>query len=187
MSLNIAMAQTVSDLRKLSKDSLIKMAAKKIDEPSFIVNDFNQIEIWVEDEELTVEFGYAIRFIPKKGQFYYSVSVELVSGSSSRYLKGEGPNDKDVQFYKPARYQEKIKFVLEAIKTGNGEVGRIPEGQLPDGTMTIKEEGGYYDVEVDSESTHSYYKIKKGSGKIYDAGHKHYMRDDSPAKRQRIY
>ena len=181
------MAQSLTELRILPKDSLIKMACKKIDEPSFDVQDFNQIEIWVDDPELSVEFGHVIRFIPRKGQYYYSVSVDLVSGTTGRLIQGDSPTYEEVRFYKPAKFQEKIKFVMNAISNSHGEVGKIPEGKLPDGTMTIREEAGYYDIEVDSESTHSYYKIKKGSGKIYDAGHKHYYRDDTPSKRERIY
>ena len=182
------MAQTVSELRKLPKDSLIKMAAKKITEPSFDIKDFTRIEIWAEGDEITVDFDHAIRFIPMKGQFYYNVSVELVRASSSRQIIGDGPFDEEVHFFKLTnKHQEKIQFVRDAINNSNGEVGKIPEGQLPDGTMTITEKATYFDISVDSESTHSYYKIEKGTGKIYDAGHKHYMRDESDSNRQRIY
>jgi hypothetical protein len=182
------MAQSAKELSKLSKEELIKMATAKIDEPSFRVSDFTEIEVWLEDKELTVEFGHVIRFIPKRGQYYYSVSVDLVSGSSSRSIKGDGPDDEDIKFYNPVQYQDQIKFVFDAINNSDGEIGKIPEGKMPDDTMTIQEETDYYDVEVDSYSTHSYYKVKKGSGKIYDAGHKHYYRDESSdSERKKIY
>jgi hypothetical protein len=181
------MAQKVSDLRKLSKDSLINMATKKIDEPSFNVNDFTSIEIWVEDNEMTVEFGYAIRFLPLKEQYYYNVSVELLSGSSSRQIMGHDKNNDNVEFFKPQKYQAQMDFVRNAINNSNGEIGKIPEGQLPDGTMTIQEHEKYFDISVDSESTHSYYKIEKTTGKIYDAGHKHYDMDITDNRRVRIY
>jgi hypothetical protein len=182
------MAQSAKELSKLPKEELIKMAAAKIDEPSFRISDFTEIEVWLEDKELTVEFSHVIRFIPKRGQYYYSVSVDLVSGTTGRSIKGDGPDDEDIQFYNPAKFQDQIKFVFEAINNSNGEIGSIPEGKLPDGTMEIKEETGYYDISVDSYSTHSYYKIKKGSGKVYDAGHKHYYRDESSdLRRKKIY
>ncbi len=181
------MAQSAKELSKLPKEKLIEMAAAKIDEPSFRASDFTQIEVWLEDKELTVEFNHVIRFIPKRGQYYYSVSVDLVSGSSGRSIKGDGPDDEDIQFYDPKKFQDQIKFVFDAINNSNGEIGKIPEGKMPDGTMEIKEEAGYYDISVDSHSTHSYYKIKKSTGKIYDAGHKHYARDGSESKRKQIY
>lgn len=147
LSVNYAMAQSVSELRKLPKDSLIKMAAKKITEPSFDVNDFSLIEIWAEDDDISVDFGHAIRFIPMKGQYYYNVSVDLIHGSSNRQILGDGPDDEEVHFFKlNKKFNEKIQFVRRAINNSNGEVGKIPQGQLPDGTMTITEKATYYDI-----------------------------------------
>ena len=163
------------------------MAAQKIDEPSFNVNDFTAIEIWVEGDEMTVEFGYAIRFIPAKEQYYYNVSVELPSGSSSRQIIGYDKNNETVTFFKPSKFKTQVDFVRNAINNSHGEIGKITEGELPDGTMTIQEHETYYDISVDSESTHSYYKIEKTTGKVYDAGHKHYDMDMMDKKRVRIY
>jgi hypothetical protein len=182
------MAQSAQELSKLPKEKLIEMAVSKIKEPSFRLTDFTEIEVWLEDDELTVEFGHVIRFIPKRGQYYYSVSVDLISGSTGRSIQGVGPDDAELTFYDPTKYKDEIKFVFDAINNSEGEIGKIPEGQLPDGHMAIQEETGFYDVEVDSYSTHSYYKVKKGSGKIYDAGHKHYYRDeDSEPRRKKVY
>jgi hypothetical protein len=182
------MSQSAKELSKLPKEKLIEMAVSKIKEPSFRLADFTEIEVWLEDNELTVDFGHLIRFIPKRGQYYYSVSVDLISGSTGRSIQGRGPDDVELTFYDPKKYQDEIKFVFNAINNSDGEIGKIPEGQLPDGHMNIQEETGFYDVEVDSYSTHSYYKVKKGSGKIYDAGHKHYYRDeDLESKRKKIY
>jgi hypothetical protein len=188
LSSPILMAQTAEELSKLPREKLIELAVSKIKEPSFRLGDFTEIKVWLEDNELTVEFEHVIRFIPKRGQYYYSVSVDLISGSIGRSIQGVGPDDADLTFYDPKKYQTEIKFVFDAINNSDGEIGKIPEGQLPDGHMTIQEEAGYYDVEVDSYSTHSYYKVKKGSGKIYDAGHKHYDRDEgSESGRKKIY
>jgi hypothetical protein len=188
LSSSIIMAQSAEELSKLPKEKLIALAVSKIKEPSFRLADFTEIEIWLEDNELTVDFGHVIRFIPKRGQYYYSVSVDLISGSAGRSIQGRGPDDADLTFYDPGKYQDEIKFVFDAINNSDGEIGKIPEGQLPDGHMTIQEETGFYEVEVDSYSTHSYYKVKKGSGKIYDAGHKHYYREDeTESRRKKIY
>ena len=177
------MAQPADAFIKLSKDSLIMLAAKNVTEPTFRAQDFNNIEVWQDGDQVYVVFDHAIRFIPKKGQYYYSVTVDLVTGSPSMSILGEGPLDQEVGFYDPSRFKKEIQFVIDAINNSNGEIGKIPEGQLPSGTMTIHENTMYYDITVDSESTHSYYKIKKGSGKIYDAGHKHYARFTETRKR----
>jgi hypothetical protein len=134
-----------------------------------------------------VIFNHAIRFIPRKGQYYYSVSVSLIHGGPSMSIQGKGELDlSEIEFYQPKNFEKDIQFVLDAINNSNGEIGKIPSGTWPDGDMTVTDNLNFYDVTVDSESTHSYYKIKKGSGQIYDAGHKHYARthDDS---RKRIY
>ena len=180
------MAQSTETLSSLPKDSLIALAVQKISEPSFHLDDFSRIEIWLDDKDLIVEFGHAIKFIPKKGQAYYSVIVNLVDGSSTLYIEGDGPFNATVKFYRPSQYKNRIKFVIDAINNSSGVVGKIPDGKFPDGIMTIQERALYYDVTVDSESTHSYYKIKKGSGKIYDAGHKHYAHSND-SSRKRIY
>jgi hypothetical protein len=182
------MAQSAKELSKLPKEKLIELAAAKINDSTFRAGDFTKIEVWLEDDELTIEFEHIIRFIPKRGQFYYSLTVDFISGTTGHSIKGEGPDDAEIFFYDPSKYKDQIKFVFDAINNSDGEIGKIPEGKLPDGTMTIQEEAGYYDISVDSYSTHSYYKIKKGSGKIYDAGHKHYDRSgsDNP-RRKKIY
>lgn len=182
------MAQSAKELSKLPKEKLIELATAKINDLNFRAGDFTNIEVWLEEDELTIEFKHTIQFIPKRGQFYYSISVDFVSGTTGHSIKGDGPDDAEIFFYDPNKYKDEIKFVFDAINNSDGEIGKIPEGKLPDGIMTIQEEAGYYDVSVDSYSTHSYYKVKKGSGKIYDARHKHYDRSGNEnSKRKRIY
>jgi hypothetical protein len=183
-----AMTQSVSKLRKLPKDTLVEMAIKKIRNPSFDAKDFTSIEVWAEDDDVSVKFDHAIKFVPMKGQFYYRVSVDLIGGSVNRQRLGKGPDDEEVQFYKPKNFEEETKFIFNSINDSNGEIGKTPEGQLPDGTMVIMEHLTYYDITVDSYSTHSYYKIRKVTGQVYDAGHKHYARESKPPpSRERIY
>jgi len=59
------MAQSAKELSNLTKEELIEMATAKIDDPSFRLIDFTEIDIWLEDNELTVEFGHIIQFIPR--------------------------------------------------------------------------------------------------------------------------
>lgn len=50
----------------------------------------------------------------------------------------------------------------------------IPNDLPEDFEMTIREAEDYYDITIDNQY-HSYYKIKKKTGEICDAGHKHYV------------
>jgi hypothetical protein len=182
------MAQTAAELRELPKDSLIKMAIKKINDPEFKRKEFTRTEIWTKKDEVMVKFDNVIQLVPRRGQYYSNVTVDLISGTIGRQIMGDGPDDAEVHYLKPnARHKKKVKFVLKAINNSNGEVGKITEDKLPSGTLTIIEKGMYYSVTANSQSTLSTYRIKKGSGKIYKASHKHYMRDHSPNKPVRIY
>ena len=92
------MAQNAEQLQKLPKTTLIKMAVDKIQDSTFHAGDFDLIEIWREGEDLTVEFDHVINYIPVKGQFYYGIYINLVTGSPVRYIKGKGPWDEEVKF-----------------------------------------------------------------------------------------
>ncbi|MBX7153097.1 hypothetical protein K1X84_15830 [bacterium] len=174
---------TLDELKALGRDSLIAIAAARAKNsyPDFKTDLFDRIRVKISRGSLWVIFDNAIQFVPRKSAFIYDMSVNLTENSL-----GTGPieNDKELkdfeeyQFFKPTKNARKaIEFVLNAINNDN-EIGDIPDGKLPDDTqMTIIEKSDYYAIEVDSYSTVSHYKIKKGSGKIYDASHKHYARD----------
>lgn len=174
---------TLDEMKALGRDSLIAMAAERAKNsyPDFKIDLFDRIRVKIRQKSLVVIFDNAIRFVPRKSAFIYDMHVNLTENSL-----GTGPieNGKEVkdfeeyQFFKPTKESRKaIEFVLNAINKDN-DIGDIPDGKLPDDTrMTVIEETDYYDIEVDSYSTVSHYKIKKGSGKIYDASHKHYARD----------
>ncbi|NUM82279.1 hypothetical protein HUU42_15900 [bacterium] len=174
---------TLDEMKALGRDSLIAIAASRAQSsyPDFKTDLFDRIRVKVSRGSLWVIFEQVIRFVPRKSAFIYDMSVNLTENSI-----GTGPieNDRelkdfeDYQFFKPTKESRKaIEFVLNAINKDN-EIGDIPEGKLPDDTqMTVIEKSDHYAIEVDSYSTVSHYKIKKGSGKIYDASHKHYARD----------
>lgn len=174
---------TLDEMKALGRDSLIAIAAERAKNsyPDFRIDLFAHIRVKISRSSLWVIFDNPIRFVPRKSAFIYDMSVNLTENSI-----GTGPieNDKELkdfeeyQFFKPTKESRKaIEFVLNAVNKDN-EIGDIPDGKLPDGTqMTIIEKSDHYAIEVDSYSTVSHYKIKKSSGKIYDASHKHYARD----------
>lgn len=168
--------QQIDSLSKLGKDSLIKLALKKINDPAFNQNDYKNIKVIVKKDNVTVSFRNNILLIKNNSCFYSHVSVELLGGGVSKSIEGNCDNP---NYYKLTKKdKEKIDFVFNCINKSN-EVGDIPDKKLEGNTtMVITEKLGYYEVEVSDYSTMSRYKINKQTGKIYDAMHKHYAHSD---------
>ncbi len=170
--------------KSLGRDSLIALATVKLQRSysTFDPREFDRVIVEVTRKDVRVQFTHSIRYIARKTAMKYEAYVYFVSGTSGSSIESNpqdyGEEFEDYAFFKWKESDRKaVKFVIDAINLDD-EVGNIPGGILPRGTqMVIREESGYYDVTVDSYSTHSFYKVKKGSGKIYDAGHKHYARD----------
>lgn len=184
---SLAMAQEVDRIgewKKLGRDSLIALATEKLQkrEPTFDPREHDRVVVEVTRRDVLVRFGHSIRYLARKTAMKYEAYVYFVSGTSGSSIESNpqdyGEEWEEYSFFKWKDSDRKaVRFVIDAINRDD-EVGDIPGGILPKGThMVIREESGYYDVTVDSYSTHSFYKVKKGSGKIYDAGHKHYARD----------
>lgn len=170
-------AQQIDSLSKLGKDSLVKLALKKINDPAFNPNDYKNVRVIVRKENISVNFKNNVLLVKSNSCFYSHVSVDLLGGGVSKSIEGDCDNP---TYYKLTKKdEEKIDFVFNCINKSN-EVGDIPEKKLPGNTtMVITEKLGYYAIEVSNYSTMSRYKINKQTGKIYDAMHKHYaQRDD---------
>lgn len=170
----------IDSLKLLGKDSLIKLAVKKIGDSSFNPKNYDRIIVKYDTTKMWVEFELSIRFKSKGLCYYDAINVALVGGGTSKSITGFCDNPK---YYKPSSKQlKKIDFVFNAINKKN-EIGDIPNKKLDDDTvMEITEMLTYYHIEVSDGKTMSRYKIDKNSGKIFDAIHKHYMkdRDDPP-------
>lgn len=174
----------VEELKALGRDSLISRAVGLLQrsDAEFDPSQYDRIRVIVDEDDIIVRFEHSIAFYGRKTAYRYNATVNIRTGSTgSSIVSNPNDYDEDAEEYRFFRWDDKsrkaVRFVLDAINRQN-EIGDIPEGKLPKDTrMTIREESGYYQIEVDSWSTHSYYKIKKSSGKIYDAGHKHYARD----------
>ncbi len=164
----------IDSLKKLGRDSLISLAVKELNEPGFDPNAYDRIIVKASSTDVIVSFDLSVTFVSKIACFYSSVDVSLIDSGSSRSVKG----DCDVpKYYKVSdSIKKKIDFVFDCINKEN-EIGDIPDRKLDYGEdMEITEQGDHYYIEVSGWSTFSHYKIEKGTGKIYEAGHKHYDR-----------
>lgn len=168
-------AQTKLDsLKALGRDSLIKLAVKKLNEPAFNPANYDIITVKANSNTLLVEFALSIQFISPGACYYHYVTVALYGHGSGGGITGDCEN---VKYYNPSASDKKsIDFVFNAINKSE-EIGHVPDKKLDPGTtMEITEKPTYYYVEVSSWSTHSEYKVSKATGKISDASHKHYDR-----------
>lgn len=164
----------LESLKKLGRDSLIKLAIQKIDDPKFNPVHYDRVTVRATKTELYVVFELSINFHNKRSCFYDVVTVGLVGYGTSKSIQGDC---EEPSYYHPTKSdQKKIDFVFDAINKDNS-IGDIPDRKIPAGSkMEITEHFDYYHVRMDSWSTHSDYKISKITGKVYDAGHKHYAR-----------
>jgi len=170
----------INDLKKLGRDSLIKLAISKIDEPGFEVSAYDRIVVKATKKELIVDFLISVKIFDKKSCFYDAVHVALAGQGSGKSYHGFCDNAK---FYEltPIK-KKKMAFVFESINKSD-EIGHVPNNKLSAGTtMEIEERLTFYHVETDSWSTHSVFDVDKITGKISNAHHKHYARggDDKP-------
>ncbi len=185
---HLALAQDkvkVDSLKKLGRDALIKLAVKEINDPGFDISAYDRIVVKADSTKILVCFDISVLFKSKKACFYNSVDVAL-NGSGT--MKSSQGSCKETKYYKvsPAM-KKKIDFVFQSINKEN-EIGDIPDRKMIEGaTMEITENADHYYIEVSDWSTYSHYKIQKESGKIYEAGHKHYdRREEEPESRYEI-
>ncbi|MBK6835250.1 MAG: hypothetical protein IPG89_13655 [Bacteroidetes bacterium] len=170
----------IDSLKQLGRDSLIKLAVKKINDKNFDSKYYDHIIVKADSTKLIVEFKVSIKLKTKGLCYYDAVSISLVGSGAYKSITGDCDEPK---YYKPSAKQlKKIDFVFNSINKKN-EIGDIPNKKLDDGTvMEITEMLTFYHIEMSDGNTMSRYKIDKNSGRIFDAIHKHYMkdRDDPP-------
>ena len=182
---------TAKKYKKLGRDSLLKIATdyiRKNLDTCFNPADYKVQRVTKREDMLYVSFIMPIQFVPAKGSYTYNVSVTLPDFSMSySLLSCNGESSTDPHFFKHTEETRKaVDFIFASINNSN-EVGHVKEEEWPSNSvMVIKDMGAYYDIEVDDDYIHSYYKIKKDSGEIYDAGHKHYAIDPDDRKKIEI-
>jgi hypothetical protein len=166
----------IDSLKKLGRSALIDLAVKKINDPDFDKDQYDRIVVKASDEALIVEFGLSIAFKKRRSCYYDVVWVALAGSGTGKSVMGEC--DEPEYFKRSKSEQQAIDSIFEAINKSD-EIGHIKDKKLSGGTkMDISEHATYYYVETSSWSTYSYFKVNKLTGKISDAGHKHYARDN---------
>ncbi len=162
----------IDSLKKLGRDSLIKLAVIANGDPDFKAEGYDRIVVKVFPDKLIVEFSLSVVIF--NGCYYEHVSVALVGNGTSR--GGDGYCNELKYHTFTAKEKKKIQFVFDAVNKSD-EIGDIKDNKIsPGNTMKITEKTLYYYVEVNSRSTYSHYKVDKLTGKISDANHKHYAR-----------
>ncbi len=174
------MDKDVEKIILLGKDSIIKLALKKIEKAGLPSNggvsieNFSQIKVLTDGKEVWVSFSNLIKYLPQKTIFYSDVGIGLLKGiiSRNRVSNPVDYSEKIISFYKETKEAKmNIQFVLEAINK-SGEIGAIDITNFED-NMIIREYDNYYGISIVSESQESSYKIEKVSGEIYDSEHAH--------------
>lgn len=162
----------IDSLKKLGRDSLVRLAIKKLNNPDFDPTGYDRIIVKAYKDKLIVEFRLSITL--KASCFYDAVYVSLAGEGGGASIQGDCDEPKYHKYTKSER--KKIQFVFDSINKSD-EIGHIKDNKLAnDDHMNITEKLTYYHIDVSDWSTHSEYKIDKISGKIYDAHHKHYAR-----------
>jgi hypothetical protein len=166
----------VDSLKKLGRDALIQLAVKQINDPAFARENYDRVVVKASKVSVVVEFDLSVIFSNKKSCYYDKITVSLVGGGGGRSIKGDCD---EPSYYNLSRSEkDKIDFVFKSINASD-DIGHIPGNKLgSDTTMEISEHSTYFYVEVSSWSTYSHYKINRASGKISEAGHKHYDRSE---------
>lgn len=167
----------IDSLKKLGRDRLIELAVKKYAEQDFDANGYDRIVVKAFDDKLIVEFGLSITLIDGRC-FYDHVSVALAGGGTGSGIQGDCDQPRYHKF--TDKEKKKVQFVFDSINKSD-EIGHMQDHKIPAGAhMTITEKMTHYYVEMSDWSTYSHYEINKLTGKISNAGHKHYARSDEP-------
>lgn len=165
----------IKDLVALGRDSIIKLAVKKINDPAFDPKSYDRIDVKYNSKELKVEFSLSIVLTGNKSCYYDRVFVSVVGSGTGQSIQGDCEQPK--YYVRSKSDQKKIDFVFDAINKDN-EIGDLKSRKMPAGQkMDITEHLTYYYIEVSDWSTYSHYKIDKVTGKISEANHKHYARE----------
>lgn len=165
----------IDSLKQLGRDSLIKLAIKKIDDKNFRPKYYDRVIVKADSTSLLVEFKVSVRLKGNGACYYDAVCVALAGSGAYKSITGDcdEPN-----YYKLSKkQQEKINFVFKSINKKN-EIGDIPNNKIDDdATMEITELLSCYYIEFSDGNTMSRYKVDKRNGLVFDKSHKHYMKE----------
>ena len=173
---NLDMKNKVEKLKKSGRDSIIKLAIKKLDKD--IVASNYLIQVKANSSSVIVYFHLAIIYVPLNTEYAYNYGIDLIEGTSwSNIVSNPHAYETGIintPNYKPSEETKKhIQFVLDAINKNN-EVGSIDIEHFSfDDSMIIRDNKKHYEITMLSTHQESSYKIDKETGKVFDARHAH--------------
>ncbi|MGB4775531.1 MAG: hypothetical protein WBP45_10185 [Daejeonella sp.] len=182
------MRTEVERIKQLGRDSIIKLGLQMVQESfrfnkRITINNFDKITVLANKTSVKVLFSNPIRYVPLNSTYLYDVDVNItgegLTYESSSNPKGRNYNDDLIPFFLSTKGSEKnTQFVIEALNKDEDEPSTNFKNKKDlikklDGSLIIRENKTYYDIERISKYQESFYKIDKKSGKIYDENHNH--------------
>ncbi len=172
------MNKEVQDLIQQGKDSIVQSALKLVG-GGVTMDHFTKIVVQASKKEIYVSLLNPIKYLPKNSAFYTDIEAILIEkGTTCREYSNPKVNNSDIMdlpFYKETEEGRKhIHFVFESIKSGAPfDISKF------DGSMIIRDETNFFDINVESEYYHSWYKLDKLTGGLFDKGHAHFLEPPS--------
>src|SRR5688572_7785190 len=88
----------VDSLKKLGRDSLIKLAIIKLNDPTFDPTAYDRVVVKADSTSVIVSFSLSVHLITRNSCYYDAVSVALVGSGTSKSITGFCDEPK---YYKP--------------------------------------------------------------------------------------
>ena len=160
------MSKEVTDILKLGKDAIVATALKSIG-GSISLENFTSATVLSNGEEVYVSFRNQFKYLPINTIYYFDIGVSITTQTTYKNSVANPYNFTTERAIPYFNLTEDIKKHIDFVKKAIGNL----EGFEDD--LIIRENENFYAIEVVSESQESSYKIKKGTGEIYDEFHAH--------------
>ncbi len=169
-------SKKAAKIKKLNRDSTIRMALKKIRE----IIDLRDciIRVTADPSSVIALFRNPIIFLPPNSSYSYNFGINLVDDTVWSLTISNPENYETNEFDIPAfsltkAIQKHIDFVLIVINKSD-EIASVSIKDFSfDETMIIRDNDNYYRITMISPNLKSFYKINKNTGEIYDTRHIH--------------
>ena len=188
----------INELKQMGRKELIRLAAQEVrgfGDDNFNPENFDRIRVMAGKDSIHVSFSMSIKYVPQNSIYKYDATVNFsgpdrfsefqVMPISISSTPESNPEDyrpkKEIGFFRPTEDSRKaIDFILNTMnKTHKG--GFYAKKTWPwDHEMIIRDKNDHYQIEERDPDTIGYYSIKKKSGKIYEEGHIHLIRNPHP-------
>jgi len=163
---NATMSKEVTEILKLGEDEIVASALKSIDDNVGMEN-FTSATVLTNGKEVYVSFRNRYKYLPINTIYYFDVGVNITTQTTYKNSVANPYNFTTERAIPYFHITEDINKHIDFVKKAIGNL----EGFEDD--IIIRENEDFYAIEVVSESQESSYKIKKGTGEIYDEFHAH--------------